>query len=250
MGITASGVKRFLGGDSGTRLKLLKLIIFDCDGTLVDSQHLIVSAMHAAYGAHDLPVPPRERLLSIVGLSLAEAFRTLGEGHPAYPVASLVEGYRAAFFALRQAQTQVEPLFPGAREAVEMLACRPDVVLGIATGKSRRGVEGVLARHDLLGHFRTIQTADTSPSKPDPAMVIEAMRETGIAPADTVVVGDTAFDMRMAQSAGAAGIGVAWGYHPPDALRAAGAVAVIEEFPALLPTLERMWAAPAAAAAE
>ena len=145
----------------------LKLIIFDCDGTLVDSQHMIVAAMHAAYGAQGLPVPARERLLSIVGLSLNEAFRTLGEDDPGYPVAGLVEGYRSAFFDLRQAQTEVEPLFPGAREAVEALALRPDVVLGIATGKSRRGVDLVLGSHGLLQHFLTIQTADTSPSKPD-----------------------------------------------------------------------------------
>lgn len=211
---------------------------------------MIVAAMHAAYAAQALPAPPRDRLLSIVGLSLAEAFRTLGEGDPAYPVAGLVERYREAFFELRQAQTEIEPLFPGAREAVETLAGRPDVALGVATGKSRRGVELVLGRHGLLEHFLTIQTADTAPSKPDPGMVIEAMRDTGARPADTVVVGDTAFDMAMAAAAGAVGIGVAWGYHPPEALHEAGAVAVIEQFPALLPTLERLWAAPAVAAAE
>jgi phosphoglycolate phosphatase len=171
-----------------------------------------------------------------------DAFRTLGEGHPDYPVTSLAERYRAAHAALRQTEAHVEPLFPGARETVEALARRPDTVLGIATGKSRRGVEGVLARHDLLGHFLTIQTADDAPSKPDPAMVIEAMRETGAAPADTAVVGDTAFDIEMARAAGASAIGVAWGYHPPDALQAAGAVTVIEQFSALVPTLERMWA--------
>ena len=226
----------------------LKLIIFDCDGTLVDSQHMIVAAMHAAYGAQGVPVPARERLLSIVGLSLNEAFHTLGEGDPAYPVAGLVEGYRDAFFGLRQAQTEVEPLFPGAREAVDMLARRPGVVLGIATGKSRRGVELVLGSHGLLQHFVTIQTADTSPSKPDPGMVLEAMRETGAAPAHTVLVGDTAYDIRMARAAGASGIGVAWGYHPPEALHTAGAVSVIEHFSALHPMLEQIWASPAVAA--
>jgi phosphoglycolate phosphatase len=223
----------------------LKLIIFDCDGTLVDSQHMIVAAMHEAYRDHHLPVPARERLLSIVGLSLADAFRTLGEGHPDYPVTSLVDRYRAAYAALRQAQVHIEPLFPGARDTIEALARRPETMLGIATGKSRRGVEGVLARHHLLGHFLTIKTADDAPSKPDPAMVIEAMRETGAMPADTVVIGDTAFDIKMARAAGVTGVGVAWGYHPPDALRAAGAVAVIEQFPELVPTLERMWAASA-----
>jgi phosphoglycolate phosphatase len=218
----------------------LKLVIFDCDGTLVDSQHVIVAAMHEAYRGHRVPVPARERLLSIVGLSLPEAFRTLGEGHPDYPVTSLIERYRTAHAALLT-QAHAAPLFPDARETVEALAQRPATVLGIATGKSRRGVEGVLGRHGLLGYFLTIKTADDAPSKPDPTMVLEAMRETGAAPADTVVVGDTAFDMAMARAAGAAGIGVVWGYHPPEALHAAGAFTVIEEFPTLLPTLDHLW---------
>jgi phosphoglycolate phosphatase len=224
----------------------LKLVIFDCDGTLVDSQHVIVAAMHEAYRGHGLPIPARERLLSIVGLSLAEAFHALGEGRPDYPATSLAERYRAAHAAL-QTRAPVAPLFPGAREAVAALAQRPATVLGIATGKSRRGVEGILARHGLLGHFLTIKTADDAPSKPDPGMVTAAMGEAGVVPADTVVVGDTAFDMAMARAAGAAAIGVAWGYHPAEALHAAGAVTVIERFPALLPALERMWAAPAPA---
>jgi phosphoglycolate phosphatase len=218
----------------------LKLVIFDCDGTLVDSQHVIVAAMHEAYRGHQVPVPARERLLSIVGLSLPQAFRTLGAGRPDYPVATLIERYRAAHAALLT-QAPAAPLFPEARETVEALAQRPATMLGIATGKSRRGVEGVLGRHGLLGHFLTIKTADDAPSKPDPTMVIEAMRETGATPADTVVVGDTTFDMAMARAAGAAAVGVAWGYHPPEALRAVGAVAVIERFPALLPTLDRLW---------
>jgi phosphoglycolate phosphatase len=221
----------------------LKLIIFDCDGTLVDSQHMIVAAMHAAFGAHALPVPARERLLSIVGLSLHQAFHVLGNGEAAFPVASLVEGYKAAFFDLRQGGEHLEPLFPGAREAVETLHRRDDVVLGIATGKSQRGVRSVLGRHGLIDRFSTIKTADDAPSKPDPGMVIAAMQEVGVAPADTVVVGDTAYDIAMARAAGAAGIGVAWGYHPAEALHAAGAHAVIEDFAELAPVLEQIWAA-------
>lgn len=213
----------------------------------MDSQHLIVAAMHEAYRAHDLPAPRRERLLSIVGLSLNEAFLDLGEGAAGYPVAGLVDRYREAHATFRQAQTHVEPLFPGATETIAALAGRADVVLGIATGKSRRGVDGVLARHDLRRHFRSIKTADDAPSKPHPAMVIAAMREVGAAPGDTFVVGDTAFDIKMARAAGATGIGVAWGYHPAEALRAAGAAAVIERYAALVPLLERMWAVPAPA---
>jgi phosphoglycolate phosphatase len=220
----------------------LKLVIFDCDGTLVDSQHMILAAMGQAYAAHGLAVPERERALSIIGLSLTEAFTVLGEGDSRFPVASLAEHYRLAFHALRDAGGRMEPLYPGAAEAVAALAQRDDVVLGIATGKSQRGVRLVLGHHGLLERFLTIKTADDAPSKPDPGMVIAAMREAGVAAADTVVVGDTTYDMAMARAAGAAAIGVTWGYHVRTALIAAGAVAVIDDFGALVPTLDSLWA--------
>lgn len=220
-----------------------KLVIFDCDGTLVDSQHMIVAAMHRAYAEHDRAPPERERLLEIVGLSLPQAFAHLGRGEAAFPVDSLVERYKAAFFTLRQSPEFHEPLFPGALDAVEALAARPDVLLGIATGKSQRGVRAVLGHHGLTDRFVTIKTADDAPSKPHPGMVLDAMREAGVGAADTVVVGDTAWDMAMARSAGAAGVGVSWGYHAVDALHEAGARTVIDRFPDLLPELERMWAA-------
>ena len=221
----------------------MKLVIFDCDGTLVDSQHMILAAMGAAYAAHGLAVPERERLLSVVGLSLAEAFTALGVGDARFPVAGLAEHYRLAFHALRASGKQMEPLYPGAAEAVATLARRDDVVLGIATGKSQRGVRLVLGHHGMLDHFITIKTADDAPSKPDPGMVTAAMREAGIAAADTVVVGDTAWDVAMARAAGARAIGVTWGYHTAQALSEAGAVAVVEDFAALIPALDSLWAA-------
>ena len=220
----------------------LKLVIFDCDGTLVDSQHMILAAMTKAYGTHGLELPPRETLLSIVGLSLPEAFEKLGEGRVGFPVASMCDAYRASFHAMRAAQMDhLEPLYPGAAEAVTDLARRDDVVLGIATGKSQRGVRMVLAHHGLLDHFITIKTADDAPSKPNPGMVLDAMREAGVEPADTVMVGDTLYDIAMARAAGAAAIGVTWGYHPREALARAGAHAVIDSFPALSPALAQIW---------
>ena len=219
--------------------KSLKLVIFDCDGTLVDSQHMICAAMSRAYAAHKLPVPERDTMLSIVGLSLIEAFTHLGRGDAQFPVASLAEHYRLAFHALRESE-QVEPLYPGAREAVEALSRREDIVLGLATGKSQRGVRLVLGHHGLLDRFITIQTADDAPSKPDPGMVIAAMREVGAEPENTVVVGDTVFDIAMAHAAGASAIGVSWGYHTRDSLMASGAP-VIDAFATLEPTLDRMW---------
>lgn len=220
--------------------KPLKLIVFDCDGTLVDSQHMICTAMREAYLSHDLPVPEREAMLSIVGLSLMEAFAELGKGTARFPVASLAEHYKLAFHALRESGEQMEPLYPGAREAVDALSRRADVVLGLATGKSQRGARLVLGHHGLLDRFITIQTADDAPSKPDPGMVLHAMRDAGATPENTVVVGDTVFDIAMARAAGASAIGVSWGYHTRDSLLAAGAP-VIEAFATLEPTLDKMW---------
>jgi phosphoglycolate phosphatase len=218
----------------------LKLVIFDCDGTLVDGQHLIVTAMTQAYRAHGLPVPGRDAMLSIVGLSLIEAFTALGNGAAQFPVESLAERYRLAFHELREGGAAVEPLYPGARDAIEALAAREDVALGIATGKSQRGVRLVLGHHGLLDRFITIQTADDAPSKPDPGMVIAAMRAAGVTPRNTVVVGDTVYDIAMAHAAGASAIGVSWGYHARDSLSRSGAP-VIDAFAALEPQLDTIW---------
>lgn len=205
------------------------LVLFDCDGTLVDSQHMIVAAMHDVHAAFGLEVPDRGRLLSVVGLSLPEAFTVLAAGDAAYPVARMTEAYRAAFNRLRSAQPP-EPLFPGAREVLAALRAREDVVLGMVTGKARRGVARVLQAHDMEGWFTTIQTADDAPSKPHPAMVQQAMMEAGIGPARTVVVGDTSYDMAMARAAGASALGVSWGYHTTEALWHAGAQQVVARF--------------------
>ncbi len=218
-----------------------KLIIFDCDGTLVDSQHMICAAMQQAYDDHRIECPPREKVLSIVGLSLAESFQRLSDGTDGFPVETMVERYKAAFFAMRQAREVQEPLYPGAREAIEELAARKDTLLGIATGKSQRGVRMVLGHYGLLEQFHTIKTADDAPSKPHPGMVLEAMREAEPRRADTIVVGDTSYDMEMARAAGARAIGVSWGYHPVTELHAAGARVVVETFPLLLPAIDELW---------
>ena len=199
----------------------MRLVLLDVDGTLVDSQSLIVEAQGRAFAACGLAPPTRQRSLSIVGLSLREAFTALVG--PAGPVEDLAEAYRAAFGQLRADPAWEEPLFPGLADLVGRLAGRPDIVLGIATGKSRRGVSHILARHGWERVFATIQTADDAPSKPDPGMILQAMAETGLDPSGTVMVGDTTFDMAMARAAGADAVGVAWGYHPVAALREAGA---------------------------
>jgi phosphoglycolate phosphatase len=220
----------------------MKLVIFDIDGTLVDSQHLICGAVHQVYDRHGLPKPARERVLALVGLSLPDTFTRLADG-AAHPVEAMVESYREAFSSLRAQPNSMEPLYPGAEEAIARLAKRDDVSLGIATGKSMRGIETVLGHYKLLSHFTAIQCADTAPSKPDPGMVLNALRDTGVAADDAVLIGDSIYDMQMAKAAGARAIGVAWGYHPPADLIAAGADAIVEDFAALDDALDALWAA-------
>ncbi len=220
-----------------------KLVLFDCDGTLVDSQQMIVGSMNGAFAALGRTPPTRSETLSIVGLSLPIAIRALvGTDDP--DIAALVEAYKTSFHRLRADPSFSEPMFPGALATLDALAARGDVVIGMATGKSRRGVNIVVAHHKLEKHFATLQCADDAPSKPDPGMVLNACAETGIAPEDTVVVGDTVFDLMMAKAAGAAGIGVDWGYHPREKLLAAQPLALISAFDALMGVLDAHWAAP------
>lgn len=218
----------------------MKLIIFDVDGTLVDSQHMIVAAMNAAFAAHAIVPPTRERILSIVGLSLETAMRTLCTTEPEDMAVPLAEAYKAAFRDLRTSPEHHEPLFPGAMEALDALGQREEVVLGIATGKSRRGVDAIIDLHDLHGRFATIQTADLHPSKPHPSMLQTALLETGVLPHEAVMIGDTTFDMEMARAAGMHALGVAWGYHETGTLEAAGAHRIIHGYDELHGALDAL----------
>jgi phosphoglycolate phosphatase len=215
----------------------LKLVIFDCDGTLVDSQSNITAAMAYAFAAHDLPCPPRSEVLSIVGLSLPECFATIAGQHSTQIQASLAEHYRNAFLSGRLTHRLEEPLYDGIAETVTALAARDDIVLGIATGKSQRGVKRLFDREGWHPLFHTIQTADEHPSKPHPSMILKAMDEAGAAPDATLMIGDTAFDMEMAGNAGVGAIGVAWGYHATHRLTEAGAHTIVTEGARLLDTI-------------
>ncbi|RKE73070.1 phosphoglycolate phosphatase [Pseudorhodoplanes sinuspersici] len=225
----------------------MKLVIFDCDGTLVDSQHMICAAMQRAYDAHAIVCPPRETVLSIVGLSLREAFEVLGRGHDDFPFDGMIEHYKQAFFDLRHSVDHQEPLYTGVRETILTLASRGDCLLGVATGKSQRGVRAILTHHGLLSHFATIKTADDAPSKPHPGMILEAMREAGAEPGDTLMVGDTSYDIEMARAAGVTSIGVTWGYHTEAVLKASGADHVVSDHMELAASIDGLLFAPQAA---
>ena len=218
----------------------LKLVIFDVDGTLVDSQGHILASMDGAFRAHDLRSPGRDAILSIVGLSLPEAFVRLVPDH-AHLRDDLTQAYKDTFMDLRSSGEAHSPLYPGAAEVLADLAVRDDVLLGVATGKSRRGLDHLIEVNGWERLFQTIQVADNHPSKPHPSMVMTCLAETGVEAVDAVMIGDTSFDMEMARSAGVRGFGVGWGYHPDDALIGAGAVQVLPDFAALPGALAQMW---------
>ncbi|MBX9588770.1 MAG: HAD-IA family hydrolase [Hyphomonadaceae bacterium] len=226
----------------------MKLVIFDCDGTLVDSQHAICAAMEYAFATLNLPAPSRADVLGVVGLSLPQTFAVLAAEHPQSVQAALAEHYRFDFPGKRAQPALNDPLYPGLGEVVAALAQRRDILLGIATGKSRRGVARLIDREGWQKHFITIQTADDHPSKPDPSMILGAMAETGVAPGSTLMVGDTTYDIEMARRAGVGAIGVGWGYHAPARLERAGADTVVAASEALLAAIDARLAMPAPAA--
>lgn len=206
----------------------LRLAIFDCDGTLVDSQHVIVACMAAAWEAHGLGAPDPVAVRRMVGLPLVEAIALLLPGREAELHHAVAAGYRDAFDAARRKHDDVEPLFPGILDTLERLEAA-GVLLGIATGKARRGLLPVLERHGLKERFVTLQTSDQAPGKPNPHMVLRALAETGVEPAAAVVIGDTTYDIQMARNAHVASVGVAWGYHAVTELEAAGADCIVHE---------------------
>jgi phosphoglycolate phosphatase len=221
---------------------MTRLVVFDVDGTLVDSQHVILDAMTQAFAAMAHPMPAREAVLGVVGLSLPQAMAALAPHLPETDTLRLADAYRDRFVAQRAAggAEAHAPLYPGALAALERLFGHPGTLLGVATGKARRGLDHVFATHDLARFFVTAQTADHHPSKPHPSMLLAALAETGSAPGAAVMVGDTEFDMAMGRAAGFATVGVSWGYHPRDRLVAAGADVVIDGFDGLDAALARL----------
>ena len=211
-----------------------RLVIFDCDGTLVDSQHIIVACMTEAFEKNDLAPPPADAIKRIVGLSLMPS-------HSVDRVETVSQDYKDAFVARRLSNEVREPMFPSVVDTLDALAARK-ILLGVAIGKSKRGLDAVLAHHELTNRFITLQTADGHPSKPDPSMVETAMADAGAAPHATVMIGDKTFDVEMGRAAGAHAIGVSWGYHPVWELHQAGAHIVADAFPNLTGHINAMLA--------
>jgi len=206
----------------------MRLIIFDIDGTLVDSKAIILAGYAHTFRKQGLPMPEEAALMALVGLSLPEIFVTLVGEHG--PVKELIAGYQEAVWAFRTDGRHPEPLFPGAAELVAALAAEPQTRLALATGKGRRGTDLVIEQQGWHGIFGSSHTGDENPSKPDPTMLHRAMKIAGLPPAASVMIGDSPFDMQMAIAAGVTPIGVSWGHQPPEKLLVAGAKTVAKDF--------------------
>lgn len=207
----------------------LRVVLFDCDGTLADSEAAIAAAAHEAFTATGLAPPPAARVRRYIGRSLPQALSDLATdmGLTLDPTTfdALVAAFRQAYMVERQQRGGAEPLFDGMAECLQRLD-GAGYLLGIVTGKSRRGLTHLLAGHSLNNTFLVTRTADDGPGKPQPDLVLDALSELGAAPHWSAVVGDTGYDMAMAKAAGAAPIGVGWGVHDTATLAAHGAATV------------------------
>jgi phosphoglycolate phosphatase len=205
----------------------VKLVVFDFDGTLVDSRKLIIEAHRVVFDEFGLTRPSEDESLSLIGISLELVLSRLAGADA--PIEKMVAAYQRWLPLLRADNAYAEVPFDGAADLLTALAERKGVVLGLATGHVSHAVVPALERFGWRSHFRTIQTADKAPSKPHPGMLLQALGEANVDAQDAIMVGDTAFDMDMAQAAGVRGVAVTWGYHRADRLRDTGASRIVND---------------------
>lgn len=214
----------------------LRLAVFDCDGTLVDSQSSIVDAMFVACDHHEFTRPDAEAVRRMVGLPLEVAIQRLLPQVDVDLSLVMSETYKSAFLDMRKAGAVEEPLYPGVLQVMDSLDAA-GWLMGIATGKAMRGLKRTLEHHELMDRFVTHQTADRAQGKPHPEMMLNALSETGVEAESALMIGDTTFDVEMAVNAGVACIGVAWGYHETQELMDAGAKVVVHNTDELMTAL-------------
>ncbi len=203
-----------------------RMVVFDWDGTLMDSAAKIVNCFRAAARDVGVPVPTPDAVRGIIGLGLAEALDQLFPGTGEVERERLMEAYRAHFLERDETYTG---LFPGVAEGLATLRDE-DFVLAIATGKARRGLDRVLGE-TAVGHlFSASRCVDEAVSKPHPQMLRDILARTGIDPRDALMVGDTTFDLKMAAAADMDALAVSYGAHPVGPLLAENPVGCVDDF--------------------
>ncbi len=211
-----------------------RLVVFDWDGTLMDSTGQIVAAATGAIAQLGLPERPPEAIRDIIGLGLRDSWQRLFPELGPESFMPFVEAYRDHFFA---PELQTSRLFDQAAQVVAELAGR-GLLLAIATGKSRRGLDRDLEASGLKRFMAGSRTADETRSKPHPDMLLELMAELDVAPAATLMVGDTEWDLEMARRAGVAAVAVSYGAHAAARLQPYAPLSCIDAIDALLPLLD------------
>lgn len=198
-------------------------IVFDWDGTLMDSEAQIVSCLHAAIADLQLEPMDDDTVKNVIGLGLKEAIDTLVPGQDEHFHHAFVEHYRKYWFS-----SEGSSLFTGVREMLDSFRER-DLLLGIATGKARRGLDRVLEETGLAGYFHATRCADEAPSKPHPQMLLDLMEGFDVSPEQTIMVGDTEYDMEMATHAGAGKVAVCSGVHTEERLNRHAPLASLQQ---------------------
>ncbi|WP_224813610.1 HAD-IA family hydrolase [Hasllibacter sp. MH4015] len=214
------------------------LLLFDVDGTLLDAGGVIADTMVTAFEAAGEDPPEAAFVQSLIGLSLPEMVDVLASRLHPDRREKILSGYRLRYFDLIE-QDDPSPVFPGADAALGRLRAM-GFVLGLTTGKARRSTQHMLSTMNWHQYFHTVQCADDNPSKPNPTMIARALAETGRSAENTILIGDSRYDMRMAEAAGIRAVGVSWGYNPPVELVREGAVAIARDFDDLVAIVARV----------
>ncbi|WP_443750491.1 HAD-IA family hydrolase [Asticcacaulis solisilvae] len=207
----------------------LKLVVWDVDGTLVDSRASIFKALQEAAVTVGLDAPTYDEVRQIVGLSLLEAVRHMRPDLAPDRAEAYASAYKQAFIRMHGDPDFHEPLYPGAEETLRRLK-RDGWLIGMATGKSRRGIERNTEVYGWGDVFDTSFCADDGPSKPHPHMLDCNMVALGVDAHQTVMIGDTTHDIHMGRAAKVRTIGVSWGFHTVEELQAAGADVIVHDF--------------------
>ena len=207
----------------------LSLIIFDCDGTIVDSQSTIIQIVKQTFKTHNCKLPSHEKIRDGIGLELSNALEKLLPSDHNVDLNLLCKTYRELSQVNRLNNNFQDPLYPNAKKVIINLA-NTNFLLGIATGKSRSGLDFVLRNENIDDLFITKQTSDSAAGKPNPEMIYNSIRDTGVDVSNVFMIGDTTYDMEMAENAQVTGIGVSWGYHKKDALKNAGAKYIFNDY--------------------